>query len=784
MALPGIITILCHAGDHFPAISFHESPTYSISGAHDALSDAIAHDLNDTKDIFGKQPIAANDLAVTLEETTVTVDVLANDRRGGDDDDDDNDDDIDRETVDLDPARSGIQSSLSLSQGTYTVNDRGILTYIPALDFFGDAVIQYTVDSRDEKTSNIATVTITVNNVNDAPEVTGARGQIDAHAGQPITITLDHVAFTDPDNQPASDFYLEVLPGENYSVSGSTVTPSSVFSGHLPVSIQVADGTAMSAEFKLSLNVAATNESPAIMDQKPLTTNEDQAITITFGDLIVSDADNDYPEGFTIRLGGGDDYDVSGLTITPATDFNGELSVQVVVNDGTSDSDPFPLRITVIASNDRPVITGQVDLSIPENQSLSLMLTHLTVEDPDNAYPGAFTLSVSGGPDYSVSDNIITPAAGFNGTLVVPVSVYDGSLSSEPFHLSVSVTPTNDPPVITGQRPLEINEDTPIALSLQDLTVSDPDNTYPEGFSLAVQAGDHYSFTGTTITPELNFTGEFSVNVTVSDGTSNSEVYFLKISVLPQNDAPVITGHNPVTTNEDVSRTIGLADLMVSDPDNAYPAGFTLVVSPGVNYTLTGNTVTPAPDFSGTLDVQVQVSDGLISSNILNLPVQVVAVNDPPLITGQVPVQTAEDTPVTIQLSHLTVLDVDNNYPSGFTLIVSPGTNYTASGSTVLPGIDFNGTLNVNVMVNDGVSSSAPFAFQIQVGDANDPPAITGQTTLATNEEQAVTLALTHLTVFDPDNVYPTGFTCWFLPETTIPYPGKRSCRLLISRGY
>ncbi len=417
-----------------------------------------------------------------------------------------------------------------------------------------------------------------------------------------------------------------------------------------------------------------------------------------------------------------------------------------------------------------PTITGQVPLSIAEDQSVSVELAHLIIEDPDSE---SFTLSLLGGPNYTVSGNIITPATNFNGILTVRLFVNDGMANSNIFDFRLTVDPVNDPPVITGQRPLSTTEDLPIILSLADITVSDPDNTFPEGFALTVLAGEHYTFAGTTVTPAPNYTGTMSVGVTVSDGAANSEPFVLQIAVTPVNDAPEITGQQAVSTNEEEPRTIALQDLIVSDPDNTFPAGFSLTVFPGDNYTLTGNTILPVVDFSGSLTVPVQVSDGTQTSNIFELQVQVVAVNDKPVISGQLPVETPEDTPVTIQLSHLTVFDPDNNYPVGFTVIVGPGTNYTVTGTTVQPALDFNGTLNVSVTVSDGLASSDAFMFQIQVGNANDAPVITGQAPLVTNEEQPVTLTLAHVTVVDPDNVFPKGFSLLVSPGTNYAVVGQ-----------
>lgn len=655
--------------------------------------------------------------------------------------------------------------TITLTGGTnYSVSG---LAITPATDFSGDLFVPVTVND-GEANSQPYNLRISVTAVNDRPRITGQQPDpLTTGHNQPLSIAVANLVITDPDH---TEFSLTVQSGENYTITGdNTITPAPGFSGQLAVSVTVSDGLESSDPYALKVDVAA-NAAPVITGQTPMITNEEMPITVTLSNLTVSDPDNSYPTGFTLRLLPGENYIVSGETISPASNFEGDLVVPVIVNDGTSDSPPYDLHITVQGVNDKPLITGQVALSVPENQSIALELSHLTVEDPDNAYPSGFTLSVLGGDNYSVAGNVITPASGFNGVLTVRVFVNDGTEDSETFDLAISVTPINDPPAITGQRTLEIPEGSSIILSLDDITVEDPDNSFPEDFTMALQPGENYTFSGTTVTPLPDFNGTLSVSVVVNDGTANSEPYLLQISVVPVNDAPQITGQRKLTTPEDVPITIVVSDLLVSDPDNT---DLTLVVFSGDNYTLSGNTILPVQDYSGALTVPLQVSDGELTSNVFELKLEVTPVNDLPVITGQTPVETDEDTPVTIQLSHLTVLDVDNSYPSGFMLLVSSGANYSVSGSTVTPFTDFNGTLNVSVMVNDGTDNSAPFTFQVQVGRTNDAPVVTGQATLSTDEEKPVTIKLSHLTVYDPDNTYPTGFSLLISPGPNYTVSGE-----------
>ena len=294
-----------------------------------------------------------------------------------------------------------------------------------------------------------------------------------------------------------------------------------------------------------------------------------------------------------------------------------------VPGNGDPTEDDYAEQSTSPQPNDAPVITGQVALATPEDTALTLTLADLTVTDPDNAYPADFTLTVQAGADYTVSGAEITPAASFAGALTVPVTVNDGTDTSAPFDLLVTVNPVNDAPVITGQVALATPEDTALTLTLADLTVTDPDNAYPADFTLTVQAGADYTVSGAEITPAASFAGALTVPVTVNDGTDTSAPFDLLVTVNPVNDAPVITGQVALATPEDTALTLTLADLTVTDPDNAYPADFTLTVQAGADYTVSGAEITPAASFAGALTVPVTVNDGTDSSAPFDLLVTV-----------------------------------------------------------------------------------------------------------------------------------------------------------------
>jgi CSLREA domain-containing protein len=103
-------------------------------------------------------PTADDDAAATDEDTSVEVDVLAND--------DDPDSEIDATTV--------VVTSGPGNGSTAVDPATGAVTYTPDADFFGTDSFTYTVDDDEGTPSNAATVTITVNPVDDPVVITAS----------------------------------------------------------------------------------------------------------------------------------------------------------------------------------------------------------------------------------------------------------------------------------------------------------------------------------------------------------------------------------------------------------------------------------------------------------------------------------------------------------------------------------------------------------------------------------------------------------------------------------
>jgi len=590
--------------------------------------------------------------------------------------------------------------------------------------------------------------------------------------GVPVIITLANLIVTPagPGSIYPIGFTLEVNSGEHYKVSGATVKPDAGFAGMLTVPVRVAEGKNKSEWFDLQVNVIGTrNAAPRITGQTPVTLNQGESTTITLAQLTVTDSDDPYPNGFTLTAYSGKNYTINGTTVTPAQNFSGDLKVPVSVNDGKDESNRFDFKITVQKPKPvAPTITGQQPLTMKENETITIKLTDLTVSDPDSNFPQDFTLKIAQGAHYTVDGATVTPEKNYSGSLPVTVRVNDGTHDSPPFNLQIAVmpvvVPVNVPPVITAQKKLTANQGNTFTINLSDLTVVDPDNKYPDDFTLKINPGSNYVAAGNTVNPSPAFAGMLTVSVSVNDGTANSPNFNVQVEIIAtrKNVPPTITGQKAISITQNSSITIQLFHLVVTDPDNDFPTGFSLKVSPGTNYTVTGTTVKPVADFvNGTLQVGVRVNDGQDDSPLFTLKIQVTPISATPTINGQKELIVREDSAITINLSDLLVTDADNpNYPQGFTLSVQPDNQgtYKANGTTITPAPDLTGFIEVGVTVSDGVNTSNVFKLSILITPVNDPPVITLAETSSLPFQPGRDPAeiFKGLTVTDVDNEYLT----------------------------
>jgi hypothetical protein len=225
--------------------------------------------------------------------------------------------------------------------------------------------------------------------------------------------------------------------------------------------------------------------------------------------------------------------------------------------------------------------------------------------------------------------------------------------------------------------------------------------------------------------------------------SSAKDVTFTTLYV---NDPPVIISQiTSFNLNEDTSFDLVLDDLEIVDDND--PSDWTLNILPGPDYSVDGNTITPAQDFNGELHVTVTVSDDIQDSEEFTVIAYFNPVNDAPVINGGGPLNTNEDIGLEIKISDLDYYEPDNTIEE-LTLYVLIGTNYTVNGHTVQPATNFNGTLQVGVRLRDLSLFSNTYTIIVHVTAVNDPPVITSVPVSPAPDNQEYVY---NVAAFDPD---------------------------------
>jgi hypothetical protein len=583
-------------------------------------------------------------------------------------------------------------------------------------------------------------------------------------------------------------------------------TPNTDFVGTDSFTYKANDGYEDSAAATVEITVYAANQSPSFTKGADQTVKEDAgAQTISgWATDISAGPDNESAQILTFNVTNNNNALFSiqpgisadgTLTYSPAANAAGSATLTVTLKDdggteggGVDTSDAQTFMITVSAINDAPSFAKGPDQTVNENagaQTVTKWATDISKGGGSDEALQTLTFSVINDNNalFSVQPAIdaagtltYKPAADANGSATVTVILKDsggtansGIDTSPSRTFKITVSPVSDALVITGQKTLSINEDKPLIIFLTDLIVTGTD-TYPEGFSLTVLTGKNYTVSGNTISPNADFKGTLSVPVFATEGSESSNTYHLTITVKPVNDPPSFVKGEDQTVDEDAgSQSISGWASSVSKGGGTDESSQTLAfkltndnnalfsVQPAIDAAGT-LTYTPAADANGLATVTVKLSDsggtengGVDTSASQTFKITVSPVNDAPVITGPEFLSTDMGKPLTILLENLSVSDADNIYPTGFSLSVQSGENYTVSGNTITPSEYYKGMLTVPISVSDGLAESNIFNLTVTVGD--EPPTVAEPIADVTVDEDAPDSLIDLSAVFsDPDS--------------------------------
>jgi VCBS repeat-containing protein len=546
-------------------------------------------------------------------------------------------------TNDTDPDGHGLTAMLvdAPSHGTVDLGPDGHFSYTPATGFSGSDGFTYTANAGTTASQPVA-VTITVTAVNHAPVMTAPENQ-STNVGDTVNLRIEAA---DQDADVLAFTAKGLPPGLTISDDGFiTGSPTTANGSPFTVTVTVDDKRDGIAQKSFTWTVAQPNRAPvAVADA--YSTDEDTALTVSAPDGVLandSDADGDALHAMLVAGTGHGALTLNAdgtFTYTPDAGFNGTDTFTYTTNDGTTVSAPAVVTITVAPANDPPVAVNNA-YSISEDAVLTVGAPGVLANDTDpdgdvihatmvaSTVHGSLTLNADGSFTY-------TPATNFNGTDTFTYRAEDGSLSSAPATVTITVNAVNDAPVAINNA-YSTNEDTALTVNAPGVLVNDTDadgdvlnaTLFKDPLHGAVTMNADGSF---TYIPATNFNGTDTFSYKARDASTSSGPATVTITVNAVNDAPVAVD-NAYGTNQGTTLTVNAPGVLSNDTDAdgdalsamlaVGPANGTVALAPNGGFVYT-----PAASFNGTDTFTYRAEDASSSSAPATVTITVAPVTD------------------------------------------------------------------------------------------------------------------------------------------------------------
>ncbi|MEZ9554798.1 VCBS domain-containing protein [Vibrio splendidus] len=565
------------------------------------------------------------------------------------------------------------------SLGTLHLTDAGQWTYdldntnptVQALGKGAATTDTITVTSADGTTHQ---VTIAVNGTNDKAIITGTNtgtvtedqdltNQLNVHPN--YMLTQGKLFITDVDTNEATFPMQSGIVGD-HGIGSFTLIPSGIwlFSADskqaavqaLGVGETLTESTTITSvdgtQKTILVTINGTNDAPVITPVATQTVAEDGSKTITFHATDIDTTDTLTPSVSATH--GSASLNAQGeIVFTPDANYNGPATVVLSVTDGHTTTSQT-INVDVTPANDAPVINPIVPVNATEDGAVVTgQLTSTDIDAGDTATftttstQGGFTLNADGSYNLDPTDASFQHLkAGEISTFTIPVTVTDSAGATDTKDLVITVTGTNDTPVISGVDTGALKEDVSANPQSNELTATgkldivDIDtgegSFVSHGFNKTALQGHYgkleisqdgsWSYSADNSQTAIQSLGEGeqltdTIKVTSKDGTTHDVV----VTINGTNDTAVIGGTSAgAVTEETQLQTSGT--LTVTDTD-------------------TGEAHFANTDIQGTLGTLHLTDNGAWTYDLDNTNPAVQALGNGATATDTITVHSADGTP-------------------------------------------------------------------------------------------------------------------------------------------
>ncbi|NQT38245.1 MAG: tandem-95 repeat protein, partial [Planctomycetes bacterium] len=415
-------------------------------------------------------------------------------------------------------------------------------------------------------------------------------------------------------------------------------------------------GLAYAPEFETNtatVTISVTVPPPTATDDT-YTTDEDTTLVVdAAAGLLDNDTDPqnepleavllDPPQNGTLLLGADGSF-----TYVPDEDFYGPDTFTYVANNGSSDSTPATVTITVDPVNDIPVAVDDDFYSVIEFETLTVdvaggVLANDTDIDNDpleailDVGPANGTLQLN--PDGSF---VYTPdSTGFLGFDTFTYLANDGTDDSNIATVSIEVI-ERTAPFAVDDGPYVVAEDDTLTVDVATGLLENDSDPQGNPITAVLDVGPQHGTLqldpeGSFVyLPDSNYVGPDSFTYTSNDGLENSELATVTLEVTPVDDATIAVDDD-YTIDEDTTLVVNVARGVLDNDEEVDGDPLEAILDVDVEH----GTLQLAPNGSfsyradehyyGPDSFTYHVNDGLGDSNITTVDILITPVNDPPV---------------------------------------------------------------------------------------------------------------------------------------------------------
>ena len=685
----------------------------------------------------------------------------------------------------------------------------GQAVFTPDADYHGSASFRYTLSDAVGATSQ-ASVQLKIDGVNDTPVLLQALPTQRVDEDQRLKVTAAALLASVKDVDTATDgqtMYVSAVTDVSHGSAQIDAdgnlwfAPDANFNGSATLRYWIKDNLGASIGVWASVTVVAVNDAPLLVKalaQQAL--DEDKTILLTAASLLATVSDADVATNADVvkidRVSdvshGRASIDANGNVLyTPDANFNGNAVLRYWVTDKAGASVGVWASLKVNAINDAPVAVND-SLSVLEDSTLTLSAAQLLANDTDadmqDVAGETLRVTAVGQATHGtvrLNNGLVTftADADWQGLASFKYTVVDAAGASSEATANVIVIGVNDAPVLTNKTDkILAKEDTLLRVEASTLLTyaRDVDQAFGDLLKVTAIAGATKGVAtlqadgSVLFRPNANANGDAVLTYQVTDSQGASVLVAVTINIDAVNDAPVARLDTYDQAKEDTVIRIAQSVFIGNDNDVDWSTGQMDVlrvtqisqVQGGSAYLDTDGTVvfTPTTDFNGQASMVYTLSDGKGGTSTNTLNINVVAVNDAPVLVRQLATQSInEDNKLTVSAAALlaTVDDVDLRTNAQTLRVSSVGdavngsVQMDANGNVVFsPNANFNGNATFRYWVSDSEGASVGAWANVVVNAVNDVPyQVSTLSVQSVNEDNAlmVTAAALLATVSDVD---------------------------------